>query len=244
MQQSQHISRDNIKRLIHDIKQIIKNPLDSHGIYYKHDDENMLKGYALIIGQKNTPYFGGNYLFEFDFPTNYPYSPPVVTYHTNKNKIRFNPNLYVCGKVCISILNTWEGDQWSSCLNISTILLNICTILCENPLLNEPGISFKQTKLIKTYNDIIHYSNINIAICDILNKTVHNNFFNHFTIQIHKHFIDNYDELIKIVNDKKPADSNVYYTLKFPMYKLTNVDIEYTKLKDKLQNCYKSIKQI
>jgi len=243
MQQSQHISRDNIKRLIHDIKQIIKNPLDSHGIYYKHDDENMLKGYALIIGQKNTPYFGGNYLFEFDFPTNYPYSPPVVTYHTNKNKIRFNPNLYVCGKVCISILNTWQGDQWSSCLNISTILLNICTILCENPLLNEPGISHKQIKLVKTYNDIIHYSNINIAICDVINKTVYNTFFDHFINQIHKHFIDNYDELIKIINDKKPTDSNIYYTLKFPMYNLTNVDIEYTKLEDKLQNCYKSIKQ-
>ena len=46
------IPKDTIKRLIKDIRGIIKNPLVSNGIYYKHDDENMMRGYALIIGPR------------------------------------------------------------------------------------------------------------------------------------------------------------------------------------------------
>ena len=75
------------------LKIITKNPLSKDGIYYKHDETNMLLGYALIIGQKDTPYAYGNFLFKFSFPTNYPYSPPTVTYHTNDGLTRFNPNL-------------------------------------------------------------------------------------------------------------------------------------------------------
>ena len=43
-------------RLIEDIKEITKNPLENQGIYYKHDETNMLVGYAMIIGPDDTPY--------------------------------------------------------------------------------------------------------------------------------------------------------------------------------------------
>ena len=39
-------SRDTLKRLASDIKQIKKNPLYEQGIYYEHDQENILKGYV------------------------------------------------------------------------------------------------------------------------------------------------------------------------------------------------------
>lgn len=38
---------------------------------------------------------------------------------TGHGKVRFNPNLYNCGKVCLSLLGTW-GDNWIA--NFSTIL--------------------------------------------------------------------------------------------------------------------------
>ena len=57
------ISKDSAKRLLSDVRDILKNPLDNEGIYYKHSDTNMLKGYALIIGPKDTIYFGGNFFF-------------------------------------------------------------------------------------------------------------------------------------------------------------------------------------
>ena len=46
------------------------------------------------------------------YPTEYPFKPPKVTYKTNDGFTRFNPNLYKNGKVCISLLNTWQGEQW------------------------------------------------------------------------------------------------------------------------------------
>ena len=83
----------------------------------------MLVGYALIIGPKDTPYAYGNFLFKFLFPYDYPHTPPKVTYHTNDGYTRFNPNLYKSGKVCISLLNTWKGEQWTGCQTIKSILL-------------------------------------------------------------------------------------------------------------------------
>ena len=108
--------------------------------------ENIFKGYAMIIGPSDTPYQDGFYFFEFNFPYDYPHSPPVLTFLSNGDNIRFNPNLYRNGKVCISLLNTWKGDQWTSCQSISSILLTLC-ILNENPLLNEPGITESNSEI-------------------------------------------------------------------------------------------------
>jgi ubiquitin-conjugating enzyme E2 Z len=147
----------------------MKNPLIDNGIFYVHDDVEVLKGYAMIVGPKDTPYFGGYYLFSLNYPTDYPHSPPKVTYHTNGDGIRFNPNLYKCGKVCISLLNTWRGEQWTSCQTISSVLLTLCTLLCKDPLLNEPGIN-NAHKDFHTYSRIIEYKNIEIAYLHMINK--------------------------------------------------------------------------
>ena len=59
------ISRETTRRLLKDVRELIKNPLDDEGIYYKHDETEMLKGYAYICGPKDSVYFGGNYFYEF-----------------------------------------------------------------------------------------------------------------------------------------------------------------------------------
>lgn len=206
---STFITKDTMNRLLKDIKYIIKNPLTEQGIYYTHDDSDMLKGYAMIVGPSETPYFGGFYFFVIDYPCDYPHNPPKVTYCTNGNKIRFNPNLYTCGKVCISLLNTWKGDQWTSCQSISTVLLTLCTLLCKDPLLNEPGVT-KHHNDMKNYNEIIEYSNINIAVCDIVMKKtgIYKPFFDIFYHYIKENFNRNYDKLLEIA-EKKMADVNV-----------------------------------
>jgi ubiquitin-conjugating enzyme E2 Z len=161
------VSKDAMRRIISDIKEIHKNPLNSHGIYYQHDETDMLKGRALIIGPADTPYEDGFYLFKFQFPSNYPHAPPKVDFCTGDGYTRFNPNLYRTGKVCLSILNTWKGEPWSGCQTISSVLLAICTILNNEPLLNEPGV----TKLhpdYENYNEIIKYKNIEVAIFGML----------------------------------------------------------------------------
>ena len=164
------ITSETIKRLAKDVKHLKKNPLTSNGIFYHHDEENILKGYAMIIGPSDTIYENGFYLFEFNYPTDYPASPPTVMFRTNQNRIRFNPNLYVSGKVCISILNTWRGDQWSSCQSISSILLTLCTLFINEPILNEPGVTSRH-KDFTSYHAIVEYSNIDIAILNIIDKS-------------------------------------------------------------------------
>ena len=197
------ISKDTLSRLLKDVKYILKNPLTENGIYYIHDDSDIMKGYALIVGPSDTPYFSGNFFFELNYPSDYPHSPPKVKYWTNGNNIRFNPNLYICGKVCISLLNTWRGDQWTSCQSISTVLLTLCSLLSKDPLLNEPGID-KNHIDFKSYDEIIQYSNIDIAVCDIVQKKtgVFMPFFDNFYPFIKENFLKNYDKLIEFAENK------------------------------------------
>ena len=97
------ISKESLHRLLRDVKQIMMNPLTENGIYYQHCEENMLKGNAMIIGPEDTPYYGGYYFFELNYPTNYPHSPPVVKFFTQGDQIRFNPNLYKNESMCFFV---------------------------------------------------------------------------------------------------------------------------------------------
>ena len=228
------ISKECVTRLLKDVRDVIKNPLTENGIYYIHDDIDMLKGYAMIVGPSDTPYFGGFYFFEFFFPTDYPYSPPKVIYCTNGNNIRFNPNFYKCGKVCISLLNTWSGDQWTSCQTISTVLLTLCTRLCENPLLNEPGVTETHPD-VKKYDEIITYANIDVAICDILDKKpgVYLPFFDNFYSFMKEIFLKNKEDILKNITHKIITRPENIITTDF--YRMS-VPIKYKTLQYKIQN--------
>jgi len=228
------LSSVTTKRLLGDIKHIIKNPLTSEGIYYIHDEANILKGYAMIVGPSDTPYFGGYYFFEFNFPTNYPFAPPSVKYCTNGDNIRFNPNLYTNGKVCVSILNTWEGEKWSACQTLNSVLLTLCTLLNKEPLLNEPGIK-KDNPYLDAYNKIIEYSNINIAICGMLERKYLVPVFEPFYTFMVEHFVKNYDKLLEFVSKKESKRYRIE-----GIYGL-NVYADYATLKIKLIDCYTNI---
>ena len=68
---------------------------------------------ALITGPVGTPYQDGCFVFDLYLPLTYPNDPPMVTFRsTANNLVRFNPNLYHSGKVCLSLLGTWAGDPW------------------------------------------------------------------------------------------------------------------------------------
>lgn len=225
------------KRLMKDVKDILKEPLKDNGIYYKHDESNILRGYILIIGPSDTPYEYGNYLFDVEYPYNYPMNPPKITFMSNSDNIRMNPNLYRNGKVCISILNTWTGDQWSSCQTIKTVLLTLLTIFNNKPLLNEPGIAESNVDF-KKYNEIIEYKNIDIAIYKVLNTEVFNNYSNHFDKNILiKMFKNNYNIIIKKVSDNKQSVKNISTEI----YNMC-VKIDYNTLHKDLKELYNNLK--
>ena len=155
------------RRLARDIKVVQKDNLDAQGIYISVDPFNAFHVRSLIIGPSDTPYQYGNYFFDLCFPEeHYPHKPPQVTFQTRSGDMRFNPNLYANGKVCVSLLNTWAGPQWTSCQSLKSILLSFQTLLHEMPLQNEPGYeNVKSTdEFNMLYNDIVTHENYRTAI--------------------------------------------------------------------------------
>lgn len=231
------MNTETMKRLLTDVKRIMKNPLTDNGVYYHHDENDMTKGLAMIVGSPGTPYFGGFYFFEFHFPQDYPYSPPKVIYMTNDGMTRFNPNLYKCGKVCLSILNTWAGEKWSSCQTISSVLLTLCTVLNETPLCNEPSISIENKDSIP-YQKTIEYKNIEYAICHQI-RNIGLTQFKHFYPQMLDSFLKNYDALLKFVESKE----NVKYIEHVEIYRMTT-HINYDILKATLIDTKKYVEDM
>lgn len=236
------ISKATIKRLTKDIKEIYKNPLTDNNIYYKHDDTDILKGYGLIIGPSDTIYEGGYYVFEFKFPYDYPHTPPKVTFKTSDNLTRFHPNLYVSGKVCLSILNTWDGEPWTGCQTISSILLSICSLLTNDSLLHEPGITIEYNDYSQ-YHEIIRYKNIEFAMCNFLSKPYFKNEYKELFDIAKQHFIDSYNKNKLLIKKSENAfkKSNCSENINTLIYRL-NCKINYNKLPSILEKTYNNLK--
>ncbi|XP_076353123.1 dual E2 ubiquitin-conjugating enzyme/E3 ubiquitin-protein ligase BIRC6-like isoform X4 [Tachypleus tridentatus] len=124
-------------------------PLElSSSIFVRTDDEKSCFLRALITGPEGTPYSNGCFLFDVYFPYEFPNNPPMVNFQTTGGgTVRFNPNLYKDGWVCLSLLNTWRGfteEHWHSTSTVLQVLISIQSfIFTEKPYFNEPGYESK-----------------------------------------------------------------------------------------------------
>ena len=163
--------KNTVKRITNiDIKNYYKLELEKNGIYIQFDEKDLMKARALIIGPSDTIYENAYLFFNIEFPKNYPFSPPSVRY-ISQNNVRIHPNIYTNGKVCLSILGTWNGPSWSSIMDINTVLLTIQSLLDNNPLVHEPGCNnpkFKKKQLI--YKQIVNYNTYNSLIIDVVKR--------------------------------------------------------------------------
>ena len=223
------------KRIMLDYKEILNDPVEN--IYYIHDEHNIYKGYGLIIGPTDTPYENGFYFYEFLFPENYPFSPPKVKMINYDGKTRFNPNMYINGHICLSILNTWEGEKWSSCQSIKSILNTLMITLNDTPLLNEPGITI-QHQDFNSYNKIIEYKNIEINILKYLEKSQLPYAFHLFYPILVEKFKNNYET---IINKCKQNEINKGI-ITINIYNNMSANIDYSNLIIKLNNIYNNLK--
>ncbi|MCO5561078.1 hypothetical protein L7F22_014699 [Adiantum nelumboides] len=92
-------------------------PLEWDSSIFLHMDEQRMDVLrALIIGPKDTQYENGVFLFDILLGATYPDKPPKMHFLTTTGgKVRFNPNLYKNGAVCLSILGTWnDGPGWKA----------------------------------------------------------------------------------------------------------------------------------
>jgi len=165
------MSKNSLKRIaMTDMKSVEEMELASLGIHVHFQEDDITKAVAMIIGPTGTPYEDGILFFRIRFPSDYPFSPPKVTY-VSSSRIRIHPNLYVGkavsnfeGKVCLSALNTWSGPRWTTVMNVSSVLITLQSILDDNPLRNEPGYEKISGEINDVYNLLVQHDTLKTLI--------------------------------------------------------------------------------
>ena len=97
---------------------------------------------AMVLPPPDTPYGLAPFFFDIFCPAEYPARPPHVKFlTTGGGRVRFNPNLYNDGKVCLSLLGTWSGPSWDAKNStLLQVLLSLQSmIFISEPYFNEPG---------------------------------------------------------------------------------------------------------
>jgi len=234
------ISKETTMRLLKDVREMMTCP--EQGIYYKHSETDMLCGYALIIGPQDSLYEGGYYFFKFKFPPDYPHSPPVVEFLTNDGETRMHPNMYKNRRMCMSILNSWRGEQWSGCQTIKSVLLTIMSLLDSKPLLHEPGITEKNLDY-DTYHRIIQFKNYEFCMLRLLKSLSefkqiiadiehHEQFYEHMCAEFRKHHVQHVARLNVLVSKYPTAE-----TLRTTNVYQINATINYASVLRTFQEC-------
>lgn len=161
------VKRASLLRIKRDIMNIFSDPPPGMCVV---PEEDITKVHALITGPFDTPYEGGFFHFMIRFPPDYPHKPPRVKLLTTGDcKVRFNPNLYHSGKVCLSILGTWQGPAWTPAQCLSSVLISIQSLMNDKPYHNEPGFELeKHTGDSERYNECIRHETLRVAVCQMM----------------------------------------------------------------------------
>ena len=238
------IAKETTMRLLKDIREMMT--VQEEGIFYKHSETDMLCGYALIIGPEGSLYDGGYYFYKFKFPADYPHSPPLVEFLTNDGMTRMHPNMYKNRRMCMSILNSWRGDQWTGCQTIKSVLLTIMSLLDSKPLLNEPGITATNADFA-TYHRIIQYKNYEFSMLQLLKSLsafkqviadieFHDQFYEHMCAAFRKSHL-RHSASIDALLSKHPHSETLRTTHVYQM----NTVVNYPELKTAFQDAVKRL---
>ena len=155
-------------------------PLDiDNAIFVRYDETNLDFLRAMVTGANGTPYAHGCYLFDI-FMGEYPASPPKVNLiTTGGDTVRFNPNLYANGYVCLSLLGTWSGQScevWNARSSITQVLMSIQSLVMNEDVYgNEPGYedagkTAEGMLLNEGYCNIVKWANIKYAMVEQIKK--------------------------------------------------------------------------
>jgi len=81
------------------------------------------------MGPEQTPYEGGLFFVDLQFPKDYPFKPPKNHFLTKV----YHPNINSSGQDCLDI----TGEQWSPALSAAKVLLALHSLL-KNPSPDDP----------------------------------------------------------------------------------------------------------
>jgi ubiquitin-conjugating enzyme E2 D/E len=117
-----------LKRINKEYTEFTKDPPSNCSAGPENEDD-IFHWKATMTGPEDSPYEGGVFFLDINFPQEYPFKAPTVHFLTRI----YHPNINSNGGICLDILK----DQWSPALTISKVLLSICSLLTDpNP--NDP----------------------------------------------------------------------------------------------------------
>ncbi|KAL1417513.1 hypothetical protein MTO96_000610 [Rhipicephalus appendiculatus] len=212
------------------------------GLFIAPEEDDVTKIHALVVGPSGTPYEGGFFQFYMKFPSAYPISPPRVRIMTtDAGRVGFNPNLYACGKVCLSILGTWSGPPWSPAQGLESVLISIQSLMNEKPYHNEPGFTNELAPGdAERYSECIRHETIRVAVCDQVEAALKESpdCPAIFREQILKSFSESYDKYEEIVKGKLHLTGTTANTFGF-----TNMKYQYETLLTRMRGLREQVKQ-
>jgi ubiquitin-protein ligase len=221
----------NIKKLTreHKMYEDTKQEYIDLGLYLKFNEENIKNVKVMIIGPAKTPYQGCFFFINLEFHNDYPFKPPKATFMNQNPNVRFNPNLYSCGKVCLSILGTWSGPSWTAMMNTKSVLLSIQSLLLEHPLRQEPCYELIKSDdpLNVNYNILVGWYVLELAILEVLNKPFAG--FEDFQVIMIEQFIKNHKMYSDQIDNYKQYDGKTFTS----NYGTMSATINVGKLRDK-----------
>jgi len=148
----------------------------SNAVFLRVDETRTDLMKVLIMGSENTPYAHGAFEFHLFTGHTYPSAPPKMTLvTTGGGQVRFNPNLYNNGYVCLSLLGTWSGngtENWTSNSTIMQIILSIQSLVMdEDVYYKEPAFESGKgvpgsENLNRAYCNIVRYCNVRFAMIE------------------------------------------------------------------------------
>ena len=207
--QEPSIEKSKTVRLAQEIADLSNSLPNDHtnAIFVRVEESRVDVMKAIISGAAGTPYAHGCYEFDLYFDPRYPNTPPkcqLVT--TGSGAVRFNPNLYADGKVCLSLLGTWRGsstENWDAKFStILQVLMSIqAIIMSEEVYYNEPGYEHEAGTVEgeaknEGYSNIVRYCNIQYAMIDQMTNPSKG-----FEEVIRKHFFLKREEIMSEVKE-------------------------------------------
>ena len=129
-----------MKLLKQEFDNLQNNPITSLGVTVGLPDKNnIFKWKISLLGPQDTPYAGGIFILEANFPEGYPEQGPKIKFLT---KI-FHCNVFNWG-ICISTLNNWKPTP------MDKVLSDIFQLFyCNNPDNNEqPSREFRTNRAL------------------------------------------------------------------------------------------------
>lgn len=166
------------RRLMGEMKMLErgKDELAAAGIHFWFDQTNMHHAKVLIVpkhkesGGLVSPYTHGFFVFDIVLPSSYPFKPPKVQFHPTNSTYRLHPNYYMNGKVCLSMINTWGGKDWSPASTLRTLMLTLEERFNERALCCEPGYERAPVQDHRKYNSIVQVGVYDVAICGVVSR--------------------------------------------------------------------------